>query len=88
MSDKPWDGVERRKVDKDWIERDRLLSEVHSDIKHMVVWAKEHTEEDNKRFGMVDKRVNWLEKTMWLGIGGLSLLIIIVKLIPVWYQIK
>lgn len=81
-----WDRVERRKMEKDWIERDRLLSEVHSDVRHMVAWSKEHDEDDDKRFKIVGDRVSWIEKTVYIGIGGLSLLMVVLKLVPAWYQ--
>lgn len=45
-----WDGKDRREG-QDWIERDRLLSEVHSDIKHVIEWTKTHTKMDDDRHG-------------------------------------
>jgi len=77
-----WDGKERRKkMTNDWIERDRLLSEVHSDMKHMLAWAKEHNEDDDKRFKIVGDRVTWIEKMVYTGMGGISLLIIVLRII-------
>jgi hypothetical protein len=77
-----WDGEERRRgVSNDWIERDRLLSEVHSDMKHMLAWAKEHNDDDNTRFKIVGDRVTGIEKMVWGAVGGLGLLTIILKFI-------
>ena len=77
-----WDGKERREgMSNDWIERDRLLSEVHSDVKHIVQWAKEHHEDDDRRFKIVGDRVSWIEKIAYTGLGGISLLIIILKMV-------
>jgi len=84
-----WDGSERRKnVDKDWLERDRMLSEIHTDMKHLTDWAKSHDQSDNNRFQIVEKRITWIEKTVWVGIGGLSLIMIVLKLVPAWHNIK
>ena len=81
MSDwKPGDK-ERRKMNEDWIERDRLLSEVHSDMKHLVTWAKEHDTSDNNRFKTIGDRVSWVEKVAYLGIGGLAVLNVFLKFI-------
>lgn len=83
-----WDGTERRKMDRDWIERDRLLSETHSDVRHLVMWSKEHTDDDNKRFKLMADRILWIEKTVYTAVGAVSLLMIVLKLIPSWYRIK
>jgi hypothetical protein len=68
-------------MDRDWVERDRLLSEVHSDVKHMVEWAKSHDQSDNNRFKAIGERVSWVEKVAYLGIGGLAVLNIVLKVI-------
>ena len=76
-----WDGRERRKMDRDWVERDRLLSEVHSDVKHMVEWAKTHDSSDNNRFKTINDRVSVIEKVAYAGIGGLAMLNIFLKIL-------
>lgn len=76
-----WDGEERRSLDKDWVERDRLLSEVHANVGHLVDWAKTHDKEDKDRFGLANARISWLEKVVYLGIGGLAMLNILVSII-------
>jgi len=79
---KDWDGrTERRKMSEDWIERDRLLSEVHSDMKHLLEWAKTHDNSDNTRFKAIGDRVSWVEKIAYVGIGGLAVLNIFLKLV-------
>ena len=80
MSDWPECG-ERRKMDRDWIERDRILSELHSDMKHLVEWSKTHDQLDNNRFKFIGDRVSSIEKMAYLGIGGLAVLDIFMKLI-------
>lgn len=52
MSD--WDGkTERRRMDQDWIQRDRLLTEIHSNTKDLPKKLDEHIKFDDKRFIIV-----------------------------------
>ena len=76
-----WNGEERRNMERDWVERDRLLTEVHSDMRHLVEWAKTHDKSDNDRFLLVNTKVSWVEKIAYMGIGGLGILSIVLKLI-------
>jgi len=76
-----WDGNERRAMDKDWLERDRMLSEIHTNMKHMTEWAKSHDQSDNDRFKIANSRVAWIEKIAYMGIGGLAVLQIILKVV-------
>lgn len=76
-----WDGVERRKMTEDWIERDRLLTEVHSDMKHLVKWSKDHNDDDNRRFALVTKEIEVGKKVLWGGVGVLAAVEFIMKLI-------
>lgn len=69
-----WDGIERRAVDRDWVERDRLLSEVHSDVKHIAEWAKKHDEDDTKRFALINKEIESGKKVLWGGVGIIAFL--------------
>jgi hypothetical protein len=48
-----WDGIERRVVDRDWIERDRLLTEIHTNTKDLPLKLDEHKKWDDKRFLIV-----------------------------------
>lgn len=65
-----WDGRERRKrMNQDQVDRDRLLTEVHSDVKHIVLWSKKHDEDDTERFEELNKRVRWAEKMLYGAIG-------------------
>ena len=66
---------------QDWIDRDRLLTEVHRDIKHIVEWAKSHDNFDNERFKNANTRISWIEKVAYIGIGGLAVLNILVRII-------
>lgn len=64
-----WDGKERRAMNQDQVNRDRLLSEVHSDIKHLLKWADEHTKEDQERFKEVESRIKVGEKIVYGALG-------------------
>lgn len=66
-----WDGQERRDVDKDWLERDRMLSEIHSDMKYLLKWSDDHDRSDDKRFKEVNDKVV-------LGMWGVVVCVIIV----------
>lgn len=68
-------------MDRDWLERDRMLSEIHSDVKHITEWARKHDQSDNDKFKSIGDRVSWIEKMAYGGIGGLALLNIILKVI-------
>ena len=46
-----WDGkTERRTMSRDWIERDRLLSEIHANTRDLPKKLEDHQAWDNKRF--------------------------------------
>lgn len=62
-------GEERRTMNQDQINRDRLLSEVHSDVKHILKWSEDHTKEDAERFDSIDKRIKWAEKILYGALG-------------------
>ena len=74
-----WDGKERRDMNSDWVERDRLLTEVHSDVKHIAEWAKKHDVEDIARFSLVTKEIEVGKKVLWGGVGILAFIEIVTK---------
>ena len=74
-----YEGDDRRKMNSDWIERDRLLSEVHSDVKHIAEWAKKHDGEDIFRFAIVTKEIEVGKKVLWGGIGIMAFIEIVTK---------
>ena len=76
-----WDEKDRRSMNQDQIERDRLLTEVHANMLHIVDWTKRHEEYDNQRFLIANSRISWVEKITYIGIGGLGVLSIILKMI-------
>ena len=57
-----WDGKERRNMSQDSIERDRLLTEVSTNVKFLVDSQKnmtqalvDHAKVDDHRFGNIDE---------------------------------
>ena len=76
-----YEGQERRKMERDWLERDRLLTEVHADMKYFLKWADEHDRSDNHRFEKANSRIGFVEKIAYCGIGGLATLEIVLKII-------
>lgn len=85
-----WDGIERRKgdrrkmgqgVDRDWLERDRLITEIHGHTLHMMEWAKKHDESDTARFKLVNDKVSVVERIAYLGIGGLAVLNVLLVIV-------
>ena len=83
------EGKDRRKVDKDWIERDRLLTEIHTSVKHMATeMGKQsasfdiHVINDSVQFKSLKKRIFWLTMAVVVigfTIGGPSLAFMFVK---------
>ena len=76
-----YEGPERRHMDKDWVERDRLLTEVHSDVKHIVKWSIDHNKEDNDRFAVVTKEIESGKKILWGGVGIIGFLQLVSRFI-------
>jgi len=68
-----WSGEERRKgMDKDWLERDRLLSETHAGVQSIKEWAEKHDKEDNARFKEVNDKFK-----LALKVGAVCAIIIV-----------
>lgn len=74
-------GPERRKMNQDQLEQIRLITEIHCDMRHMVEWSKKHDEDDDERFSVVNKKSEWFSKIAYMGIGGLFVFQLVLKLI-------
>lgn len=73
-----WDGkTERRRMNN---EDHDVLIEIRSDVKHFKDWANRHDKIDTERFELANKRISWVEKIAYLGIGGLAMLNIFLNL--------
>ena len=57
------------------------MMEVHSSMRHIVRWSEDHDEQDDIRFAETNKKVDWVTKMAWLGIGGLGALQIAIHFI-------
>ena len=62
-----FDGKERRELDRDWVERDRLLTEVHEATKSIKETLKsqgtaftDYVKDDKKEHSDIKKRVFFL----------------------------
>ena len=76
----PWDGKENRKLmNQDQIDRDRLLTEVHANVKQIVVWAEKHDKLDTERFSEVKKQIGWMQKVLFMGLGAWTFFITLLK---------
>lgn len=64
-----WNGKDRRLMNQDQIERDRLLTEVHSDMKHLVSWSQKHDKNDDDRFEAISHDIEWGKKIIWMAVG-------------------
>lgn len=60
--------------------RDKII-ETHTDVKHLVQWAKEHTIEDNARFKVVHEKIALGEKIIYGAMGVFIFIEIIIKFI-------
>ena len=70
-----WDGKEeRRKMSDDWIKRDRILSEVHADVKHLIVKLEDHVKQDDKIQGEIKRDLMFHQKIVY-GLVGVFLFI-------------
>ena len=76
-----WDGKDRRHMNQDQIDRDRMLTEVHTDVRHIVLWSKAHDEKDDDRFDSIQKKVDWTMKICYMGIGALAVINTLLKFI-------
>lgn len=68
-------------MDRDWVERDRMLTEVHSDVKHIADWAKKHDIDDTTRFALINKEIESGKKILWGGIGIIAFIELFSKFI-------
>ena len=63
--------------------RDKII-ETHNDVKHLVEWAKTHDTSDNDRFTLANKKIDFVrdfaQKHIYIGLGGITVVMIILKL--------
>lgn len=69
-----WDGKERREgamFSKDFYDK---MMQMHADVRHMVKWSEDHDKTDNDRFNETNKKVDWVAKIAYMGLGGLAVI--------------
>ena len=67
-------------MNQDDINRDRLLTEVHSDVRHMVEWAEKHDKLDDIRFTRIEKDQAWQNKILYGCVGVVVFIELFAKL--------
>lgn len=70
-----WDGSERRQVNQDSVERDRLLTAIHHDLKNHL----DNFDELHREFKEHAKEDKELFKYLYLALGGISVLVFILN---------
>lgn len=76
-----WDGTERREnhmFSKDFYDK---MMEVHNDLKHMVKWSKDHDERDDIRFNDTNKKVDWVTKVAYMGLGAIAVIEVLINVL-------
>lgn len=68
-------------MSQDQRERDRLLTETHTNVAHMVKWSEAHDLIDTKRFGDVNKEMDFLKKLAYGCIGIVAFIEFFTKII-------
>lgn len=69
-----YNGEEKRKdnmFNKDFYDK---MMEVHSDMRYMRQWSTDHERKDDDRYQENNKKIDWVTKVAYLGIGGLMVL--------------
>ena len=75
-----YEGGERRHMNQDQIDRDRLLSETHFYAKSVSEWAEKHDKKDDERFKEITVEVQKGKRFVWVGIGGFAMLEFILRI--------
>lgn len=79
---KPWDGKERRisyGLDPDTLVK---ITEMHSDVHHLVENFKTHINDDNRNFTSLKNSIDLIQKIVWMAIGGIVLIQFLLPLFP------
>lgn len=54
------------------------MMEVHSDMKHIRRWSEDHDEQDDIRFSETNKKVDFITRIAYMGLGGLAVIQVII----------
>ena len=79
---KVWDGKERR-VSSYSLDANTLvkITEMHSDVHHLVENLKTHITDDKRDFKELQNSVSVLQKIVWMGLGAVVLIQFILPLV-------
>ena len=56
-------------MNQDQIDRDRLLTETHSNVKHIADWCESHDKKDDARFMKVERDIDGGKRIVWGATG-------------------
>lgn len=76
-----WEGQERRGMNQDQRERDRLLTETHSNVSHLLKSFDGHVNEDRESFDGIRKDMEFQKKVIYGCVGVFVFLEFVVKFI-------
>lgn len=79
---------ERRKMDQDWIERDRLLTQIDGNVHQMMEWTKGHTDLDEKRHDENLAKFDKINVVMYGGFGIVAFVGFIFTCVAAYAAIK
>ena len=78
-----WDGKERRQNRMGDSDHDVLI-EIRGDLKNLITNVDTHMKDDKESFNAQWKSIDFLKRTIWVGIGALSVIqVIVVKLMHI-----
>lgn len=79
---KPWDGKERRIVSYS-LDPSTLvkITEMHSDVHHLVENFKAHVVDDSKNLKALKDSIDMIQKIVWMGIGAVLLIQFVIPLV-------
>lgn len=73
----PWDGNERRRSDGSMI---TMLARIEERLIAHTNKVEKHITEDEKQFGDISRDIGWLQKVVYMGLGGLVLVQVLLRI--------
>lgn len=73
----PWDGNERRRSDGSMI---TMLARIEERLIAHTNKVEKHITEDEKQFGDINRDIGWLQKVVYMGLGGLVLVQVLLRI--------
>ena len=63
------------------MQRDRLLTEVHADVKHLVRGFDLHVQDDKEQFETLRRGQAYLYRILWTAFGGGAVIIFVFNVV-------